>query len=262
MHSSTIPIDFNITMASKRKVDNDVENNDRKRTKRIEKTNEKTPIWDKMDEKLKLQPILCLHCESKKYKFLQFANKNTNQPRFRCLDCGKKYTHGGNVHKKKTKDGEVANITLNKKLRISKAQPKSIKNVVVVHDKPFCLFNVNQDNGDNNENFIIGIEEESSDDEDEKDESIDDEDEDEFKNGVSEDAFEKAINTYQVKKMTNEEKEIANEVGEDYCFLEEYLDKDSVEVEELVFVEFVDEVELGPSTSITRDLGITLLHIK
>lgn len=65
-----------------------------------------------MDEKLTLEPIVCLHCKSKKYFFLQFANQSRNQPQYCCLDCRLQYTNNNSIDKKKTKNGDVANATL------------------------------------------------------------------------------------------------------------------------------------------------------
>lgn len=43
--------------------------------------------------------------------------------------------------------------------------------------------------------------------------------------------------------MTNGKKEITDKVGEDYCFLEKYVNKNGIKNKEFVFIEFIDEVE-------------------
>jgi len=58
--------------------------------------------------------------------------------------------------------------------------------------------------------------------------------------------------------MTNEEIRIANAIGKDYSYFKEYVDENDEEVEELVFVEFVDEDE---ASSITRDLEPSPLNL-
>jgi len=55
---------------------------------------------------------------------------------------------------------------------------------------------------------------------------------------------------HQVKMMTDEEMGILDVGGKNYSYLKEYVDEDDKEVEELIFVEFVDE---DKASSITRD---------
>ena len=51
---------------------------------------------DMMEAWLKVIPKTCIHCGSiDGHKFLQMANSRTNQPRYKCKDCSKSFTHNG-----------------------------------------------------------------------------------------------------------------------------------------------------------------------
>jgi hypothetical protein len=195
-----------------------------------------------MSNELKVLEKICPHCSSYFVKFIQFSNGNNfKQPRYQCLNCNKMFRLGGSIRNVKPKD---PTHTLNALAVTPKANDKNKGKSKCVEEKDKIendkdeyknKFNFTYHAEDEDENDVhIDQDWEDEDNEDEDSETEDSEDEDsETEDSEDEDSEESNNNKNEdekigdnsnyidgVKKMSEEEKKIANESGKNYCFVE------------------------------------------
>ena len=156
---------------------------------------------DMMSNELKILEKNCPHCSSYFVKFMQFSNGNNfKQPRYRCLNCNKMFRLGGSIRNVKPKD---PTHTLNALAITPKGNDKNKGKSKCVEEED--KIENDKDEYNNKFNFKYHVEDE--------DESNSNKNEDE-KIGDNSNFIDG------VKKMSEEEKKIANESGKNHCYVE------------------------------------------